>query len=51
MDFLTVLAVLLISVATLSLGRRRAMAEETGGEQVLPKRIKFVMDCSGSLGK
>lgn len=29
--------------------RRRAMAEETGGEQVLPKRIKFVMDCSGSM--
>ncbi|CAE7780682.1 unnamed protein product [Symbiodinium sp. CCMP2592] len=29
--------------------RRRAMAEEVGGEQVLPKRIKFVMDCSGSM--
>ena len=31
--------------------RRRATAEEIGGEQVLPKRIKFVMDCSGSFGK
>eukprot|EP00439_Symbiodinium_sp_Y106_P013382 s2869_g1.t3 len=29
--------------------RRRATAEEIGGEQVLPKRIKFVMDCSGSM--
>ena len=29
--------------------RRRGEAEEAGGDQLLPKRIKFVMDCSGTL--
>ncbi|CAE7027981.1 unnamed protein product [Symbiodinium natans] len=29
--------------------RRRAEAEERGGDQLLPKRVKFVMDCSGSM--
>lgn len=29
--------------------RRRGDAEEAGGDQLLPKRIKFVMDCSGTL--
>ncbi|CAJ1380979.1 unnamed protein product [Effrenium voratum] len=29
--------------------RRRGEAEHQGGDQVLPKRVKFVMDCSGSM--
>jgi hypothetical protein len=31
--------------------RRRGEAEDLGGDQQLRKRIKFVMDCSGVLGK
>ena len=31
--------------------RRRGTAEHQGGDQLLPKRVKFVMDCSGAWGK
>ena len=28
--------------------RRRGEAEQAGGDQLVPKRVKFVMDCSGT---
>lgn len=36
-------------VGSRNIYRRRGDVDNTGGEQELPKRIKFVMDCSGSM--